>query len=459
MARDFFKPLSEYLKASQKEWMFRSKQEEDDPETVRQEEYHAGIAEFEGARYEEAIEHLKKATESKQYKKDAYYYLAECYAHLNLIPLARKTYERLMRMDYHYRDIQAKIRELDAPRPSKSPASGQSEIPGNRQTTQVMPSEDRYHILSTLHESLSTRIYRVKDNLLGRIIALKQIDPNYPERIAYLQAMKACTVMDHPNIVRVYDIHEPQGQIAMEYVEGQNLRQILRLKGALAPKVATYVAVQIVNGLHYAHAHNIFHQALTPEHILLTRQCALKITAFRSPNSFLALQKTDDPYKYIYIPPEVFQHKEVTAASNVYSFGVIMYEIFVGRPPFTIQQIKAFLKQHEALSLDLAPLPEGIAPILKRCLSVAPEERCPDIGAVGEAFVQWFRGKTHGDAHEEDVTTYMDFLMMAWADGRLSQEETAFLAAKRQELRITESEARQAETDVRQQLRELLKNG
>ena len=461
MAKNFFKPLSEYLKSSQKEWRSRA-EKENEPEFERQLEYEEGIHEMEGGRYENAVSHLKKATASRRYRKDAYYYLADCYQQLNMISLARKTYGRLMRLDYNYRDVQEKIRALDVPGAAKplNRMSSPTRQPAARAgaATVAVSAEERYEILGTLHESKYSRVYRVNDTLLGRTIALKHIDQHYPDRNAYLQQMKERTALAHPNILRIYDIDEKQGQIAMEYVEGHDLRHTLHLKGALAPKMIMHIAVQLINGLHQAHTHGIIHHTLTPEHILLTKQCDLKITAFRAPDSFMRLQKTDDPYKYLYIPPELFQQKTLTTASNIYSFGIILYEMFTGKTPFRLQQIKAFVHQKTPLHYDESLLPPGVQPILQHCLMIRPDQRYPNIRSVGEELIGWYKQHQREEVHDEDIKTYKDYLLMAWADGKLTKEETEFLAHKRQELHITVPEAQTAETEVKQDLQTLLEN-
>ncbi len=454
-----FKPLSEFLKSSQKEWQARFEGKDTEPERRRQGEFEEGLAYLETGRFEEAIPHLKKATGSSKCRKDAYYYLAECYQHLNMIPLARKTYERLMRFDYNYRDIQQRLQTLDSKKvssPTRQQSLTQKASQGSAAATVVMAAEERYEILATIHDGKYSRVYCVKDKLLGRTIALKQINRQYPDRAAYLQQMKDRAALDHPNILRIYDVDEEQGHIAMEYVEGHDLRYTLHAKGALATKMLMYVATQLVNGLHQAHSRDIIHHALTPEHILVTRQCNLKITAFRSPDSFLQLQKTDAPYKYLYIPPEIFRQRPLTVASNIYSFGVLLYEMFVGNTPFRLQQIKAFVNQKEPLRYDETPLLTPVRPIVDRCLNMLPEQRYPDIRTVGEELLKWFKTHQRQEAHDEDIATYKDYLLMAWADGKITQQEATFLTHKRKELHITNPEAKTAEQEVKQELKELL---
>ena len=449
--------MSEYLKLAQHEWESLSQDKEQDVESVREKEYHLGRKYMEIGRYEEAIKHLQKSTTVKRYRKEAYYDLAECYRQLKMIPLARKTYERLMRLDYHYKDIQEKIHELDAiaafAPPKKSLVAAEQQTLISPEVTRSVSAEDRYQILATIYEGAHARIYKVQDTLLGRTIALKHIDPSYPDREAYFRQMKALVVLDHPNILRIYDLDEQRGQITMEYLEGYNLRYLLQRRGALAPDMVMYIAIQLINGLHQAHTHGIMHQALTPEHLLLTRQCALKITDFLTADSFMRVQTLDEPYAALYVPPEVIRRKELTVVSNVYSCGVILYEMLTGHPPFTLSQINAWIEQNVALLLDESLLPPDIVPILRRCLVVSPEQRDPAIRTVGEALIHWYQQGKQAKTHGENVTTYKDFLLMAWADGKISEEEATFLSHKRKELNITAVEAQSVEAEVKQELK------
>jgi serine/threonine protein kinase len=316
--------------------------------------------------------------------------------------------------------------------------------------------EDRYQILKTIHEGPHSRIYEVRDTLLGRIIALKQINKTYPDHDTYLHQMKERTALAHPNILRIYDIDDKRGQIAMEYVQGLNLRSMLHLKGALTIDLVMYIAIQLVNGLHHAHSNGVIHHALTPEHILLDRRCALKLIGFRAPDSFMRLQKLDDPSTCLYIPPELFCHKELTVASNIFSFGVIVYEMCTGNGPFSAKQINDGMQSREEWRYDESLLPAGLHPIIRRCLAREPEQRYTAIRTVGKLLICWYEHIKRCKTCEENLNTYKDFLLMTWADGKITEEEAAFLAYKRKELHISGAEAQQAEAEVKQELEELL---
>lgn len=331
---------------------------------------------------------------------------------------------------------------------------------GGQIDSHPVPAEDRYQILAMIHKSPHSRIYQARDTLLGRIVALKQIAKTYPYHDLYLRQMKERTALTHPNIVRIYDIDEQQGYIVMEYVPGRDLRAMLQFTGALGMELVLYIAIQLVNGLHQAHINGILHHALTPEHILLNRQCALKITAFRAPDSFMRLQSPDDEAQdastYCCVPPELFLHNQFTVASNIYSFGVIVYEMCTGKPPFSLHQIKLFLQQGVSLQHDASLLPTGLQPIIRRCLAREPEQRYSEIRTVGNLLIPWHEQIKRSKTYAENLITYKDFLLMAWADGKITEEEATFLAHKRKELQIPDAEAQQAEAAVKQELEQLL---
>jgi serine/threonine protein kinase len=335
------------------------------------------------------------------------------------------------------------------------------EVPSHQEPSQYqhlsLPDE-RYSIIGVIHENAYSRIYRVCDTLLGRILAVKQIDPSFQGRAKYLRQMKERTSLNHPNILRIYDIDEQQGQVTMEYVPGRNLREILRIRGPLTLDVAMYIAAQLVSGLHHAHMHNVMHHALVPEHVLLTRRCDVKIIAFRTPDSSLQRQQPYLTEFANYMPPEWFSRKPLTVASNIYSFGILVYEMLVGEPPFSYQQITHALQDHSALLLDETLLPADLTTIFQRCLHIDPVKRDRAIHPVGEHLITWYTQCQLCKAGQNSLTTYKDFLLMAWADGKITQEEAVFLMHKRQELGISEDVAQRAEGEVKQELAQLMRN-
>lgn len=452
MAKDWFASLKELLVSSQTQWTSLPRHEENDAELERRADYEAGLFAMQEQRFDDAIPLFKQAIDSIKFRKDALYALGQCYERVRMLPLARKAYERLLRLDYNFRDVRERIAALDAGKSEPPAPPGAAE-----RATVVGIEEDRYEMLAPIHDAAHARIYQARDRVLGRVIAMKQVNPRLEDHRTYLRQIKERATPEHPNIARIYDVDERQGQVAMEYVEGSDLRRTLRAKGAFALKSAMFVAVQIINGLHHAHQRQVVHHALMPEHILVTKQGQVKLIGFRALDSFLRLQKTDPPQKLAYVPPELFQQGRLSVAANVYSFGVILHEIVTGKPPFSLQQIQAFLLQHAPLQYGESALPPGLSSILSRCLAVEPERRFPHLREAGEALLAWFQALDNREGHADELASYKDFLLMAWADGEMTPPEAAFLAQKREELHIADTEARRLEIEARQELKELLK--
>jgi len=451
MAKDWFESLKELLLSPQAQWV-GSSHEESDAELARRADYEAGQLAMQEQRFDDAIPLLKRAIDSSKFRKDALYTLGQCYEQIRMLPLARKAYERLLRLDYNFRDVRERIARLDAGKSEPPAALGRSAD----SATVVGPAEDRYEMLATIHEAATARIYQVRDRVLGRVIAMKQVNPRLADHQTYLRQIRERAKLDHPNIARIYDIDERQGQVTMEYVEGHDLRQVMRVKGLFALKSAMFLTVQIINGLHHAHQRQVVHHALLPDHVLLTKQGQAKLIGFRALDSFARLQKTDPPQKLTYVPPEVLLQGSLSVAANVYSLGVMLHELMTGRPPFSMQQIQAFARQHAPLQYDETALPPGLTPILNRCLATEPERRFPHLRAVGEALIVWFQSHDRQEGHADELASYKDFLLMAWADGNITPQEAVFLAQKREELHITDTEARAAEIEAQQELNALL---
>lgn len=186
-------------------------------------------------------------------------------------------------------------------------------------------------------------VYLAKDEELGRLVAVKLVharhrtDGRFRERLA--REAKAAARLTHPNIVPVFDLGEAEGApyIAMEFVEGRNLKEHLRRRGRLSPKLAVDYTRQILAALGYAHAHGIIHRDVKPQNILVTEDNRLKLTDFgiaKAVDSELtetgSLIGTAD-----YLSPEQILGGPATRASDLYAVGVVLYELLTGELPFS----------------------------------------------------------------------------------------------------------------------------
>ena len=213
--------------------------------------------------------------------------------------------------------------------------------------------EGRYKIEEPLGVGGSSQVYLARDQALNRDVALKVLDPaaaaDGNTRRMFVKEARALAQLSHPNIVAVYDVGEVDGSpfIVMEYLAGGSLKQKIEAAGPLKPGEAVRVAVEVANGLAFAHSKGIIHADLKPSNILFDANETAKICDFgiaRTPQ-----EDADTPQLYataMYVAPERVEGKSTTVQSDVYGLGLILYEALVGKPPFTSSNAAVLLRDH-----------------------------------------------------------------------------------------------------------------
>jgi serine/threonine-protein kinase len=186
-------------------------------------------------------------------------------------------------------------------------------------------------------------IYYALDTMLNREVALKAIHPQLADNQQLMDRFKIEAMtqarMNHPNIVTIFSFNRIDDQyiIAMEYVEGKSLKELLQTKKMLKPGEAVAIIIQVAEGLAYAHAHNVIHRDIKPANILLDKDNRVKISDFGIAKIFGAegLTKTGmmmgTPW---YTPPEQIMGKNIDFRADLYSLGVTFYELMTSRVPF-----------------------------------------------------------------------------------------------------------------------------
>jgi serine/threonine protein kinase len=186
-------------------------------------------------------------------------------------------------------------------------------------------------------------IYYAVDTMLNRDVALKAIHPQLADNQQLMDRFKIEAMtqarMNHPNIVTIFSFNKIDDQyiIAMEYVEGKSLKELLQAKKMLGPDEAIGIIIQVAEGLAYAHAHNVIHRDIKPANILLAKDNKVKISDFGIAKVFGAqgLTKTGmmmgTPW---YTPPEQIMGKSIDFRADLYSLGVTFYELLTSRVPF-----------------------------------------------------------------------------------------------------------------------------
>jgi serine/threonine-protein kinase len=186
-------------------------------------------------------------------------------------------------------------------------------------------------------------IYYAIDTMLNRDVALKAIHPQLADNHQLMDRFKIEAMtqarMNHPNIVTIFSFNKIDDQyiIAMEYVEGKSLKELLQAKKRLSPGEAIDIIIQVAEGLSYAHAHNVIHRDIKPANILLGKNNEVKISDFGIAKIFGAQGMTKTgmmmgtPW---YTPPEQIMGKNIDFRADLYSLGVTFYELLTSRVPF-----------------------------------------------------------------------------------------------------------------------------
>ena len=213
--------------------------------------------------------------------------------------------------------------------------------------------EGRYKIEEPLGVGGSSQVYLARDQALNRDVALKVLDApaaaDGNTRKMFVKEARALAQLSHPNIVAVYDVGEVDGSpfIVMEYLAGGSLKQKIEGTGPLKPGDAVRVAIEVANGLAFAHSKGIVHADLKPSNILFDANETAKICDFgiaRTPQ-----EDADTPQLYataMYVAPERVEGKSTTVQSDVYGLGLVLYEALVGKPPFTSSNAAVLLRDH-----------------------------------------------------------------------------------------------------------------
>ena len=225
---------------------------------------------------------------------------------------------------------------------------------------------DRYEIIKTIGEGGMANVYLANDTILDRKVAIKVLrgDLSNDEKFIRRFQREALSVsnLSHPNIVEVYDVGEEDGQyyIVMEYIEGKTLKQLLKKREPLSLPEVIDIMLQLTDGLAHAHESYIIHRDIKPQNIMILDNGLVKITDFGIAMALNATQLTQTNSvmgSVHYLPPEQANGKSATVKSDIYSLGILMYELITGSVPF---------KGDNAVEIALKHMKEKIPSIRKQ---------------------------------------------------------------------------------------------
>jgi non-specific serine/threonine protein kinase len=264
-----------------------------------------------------------------------------------------------------------------------------------------------YRILAKLGEGGMGAVYCAQDLRLDREVALKFLPAdtaaNPQARRRLLKEAQAASRLNHPNIATIYEVNESESTpfIAMELVNGESLKQILQ-RGALAPAQLLDIARQIAEGLHEAHLAGVFHRDIKPANIMLDAKSRVKVLDFglatlagrdraagETEETFVTRTSTQNSTggTVPYMSPEQLRGEPTDARSDIFSFGVLLYECLSGQLPFrgetSIDILHAILRQpHVSLRILLPDISPEWEQLVNRCLVKSAEKRCVSMEEV-----------------------------------------------------------------------------
>jgi serine/threonine protein kinase len=269
---------------------------------------------------------------------------------------------------------------------------------------------ERYRLLDKVGEGGAAEVFRARDQRLDRVVAIKilrrQFVNEQAARTRFLNEARAAAGLAHPNIVDVYDFGQtPDGSmfIAMQFVEGQNLKDMLQRRGRMTAAESVSIVTQVCAALSAAHARGLIHRDVKPQNILVDRKGHARLGDFGIVKALSGPELTQAGMTFgtaAYLSPEQATGEPVGPASDVYSLGCVMYEMLSGTPPFTgdnpaIVAYKQVWEQPRPLH-DLAPeVPPSLESVVMRCLLKDPRARYPntdtlaaDLPGIGSSFNQ-----------------------------------------------------------------------
>jgi serine/threonine-protein kinase len=223
-----------------------------------------------------------------------------------------------------------------------------------------MPDDDviagRYELVELVGTGGMSSVYKAHDRLLERNVALKVLHPHYGDDEEYVERFRrearAVAQMSHPNIVTVIDRGEDEGRqyIVFEYVDGENLKQLIERTGPMPARRAVELALEMADALAFAHEHGLVHRDVKPQNVLLTPDGEAKMTDFGIARSLDVEQGVTQTGTVLgtsnYLSPEQASGKPVTPATDVYSLGVVMYELLTAEVPFPGENFVAVAMKH-----------------------------------------------------------------------------------------------------------------
>ncbi len=363
-----------------------------------------------------ARESFQLAVESQEPARDnlnIYYQLAVCAERMGDVGEAMAIYEKILVLDFHFQDVADRIKALKQTRTqveTPMPAPAAATAPSHFEATQAMIGETaspeqvlerpetRYEIIQEIGRGGMGIVYKARDTILDRVVAYKVLPGNlkdHPQALKnFFREAKSAAKLNHPNIVTVYDAGEESGTyyIAMEYIEGQTVKEVINRETRLPAKAVQVMGGQICRALEYAHQRKIVHRDIKSSNVMWTPDKQVKIMDFGLAKMIEEVKGyqtlvSGTPY---YMSPEQVLGQNVDSRTDLYSLGITLFEMVTGTLPFRHGEA-AYHHVHtpppEAKSI-LPEIPDSLNAIILRLMQKNPDDRYPSAHEVFEALKQ-----------------------------------------------------------------------
>ena len=260
--------------------------------------------------------------------------------------------------------------------------------------TDGMYLADRYEIVGKVGAGGMSDVYKAKDHILGRFVAIKVLKPEFSEDMNFVTKFRteaqSAAGLEHPNIVNIYDVGSENGMhyIVMEYVEGITLKTYIEKKGQLSFKESVSIAIQVARGIEAAHNKEIIHRDIKPQNIIISTEGKVKVTDFGIARAASSNTISSDVMGSVhYASPEQARNGFVDGRSDIYSLGIVMYEMVTGRVPFDGDTTVAVAIQHlqeemVSPSAYASDLPISMEKIIIKCTQKNPDRRYQTIAEL-----------------------------------------------------------------------------
>ncbi|HEY6017855.1 MAG TPA: protein kinase, partial [Gaiellaceae bacterium] len=281
---------------------------------------------------------------------------------------------------------------------------------------------DRYELEELVGTGGMSSVFRAHDKLLDRKVALKVLHPQFGDDDEYVERFRrearSVARLSHPNVVTVIDRGEEDGRqfIVFEYVDGENLKNLIDRSGALPLETAVALAHQIARALAFAHENGLVHRDVKPQNVLLNGDGRAKVTDFgiaRSMDVKHGMTQTGTVLGTSdYIAPEQAQGQPVSAQTDVYSLGVVLYELLTGETPFRGENFVAVAMQHineppPSARAVRPEVPPRLDAALQRAMAKEPADRFPSMDAFCAELAAILQELGHRDEDDFDTGATM----------------------------------------------------